>query len=70
MYDDDTEVMFVIGVLEKEVEYAKSCLQPHDTGHIHTAISWMESRKQELEETLSNQQELEKILSTKNWRKL
>ena len=27
MYDDETEVMFVIGVLEKEVDYAKSCLQ-------------------------------------------
>tara|TARA_B100000927_G_scaffold281568_1_gene267247 strand:- start:891 stop:1073 length:183 start_codon:yes stop_codon:yes gene_type:complete len=51
MYDDDTEVMFVIGVLEKEVEYAKSCLQPHDTGHIHTSISWMQSRIEELKET-------------------
>ena len=30
--------------LLREVEYAKSQLQPHDTGHINTAISWMESR--------------------------
>jgi hypothetical protein len=30
--------------LEDEIEYAKSQLQPHDTGHIHTAISWMEHR--------------------------
>ena len=30
--------------LLREVEYAKSQLQPHDTGHISTAISWMESR--------------------------
>ena len=30
--------------LEDEREYAKSQLQPHDTGHIHTAISWMEHR--------------------------
>ena len=26
------------------VEFAKSQLAPHDTGHISTAISWMESR--------------------------
>ena len=30
--------------LLREVEYAKSQLQPHDTGHISTAISWMEKR--------------------------
>tara|TARA_B100001057_G_scaffold412647_1_gene428832 strand:+ start:1475 stop:1657 length:183 start_codon:yes stop_codon:yes gene_type:complete len=54
MYDDSTEVMFTIGVLEKEVEYANSCLQPHDTGHIHTSISWMKSRIEELEETLKS----------------
>ena len=30
--------------LLREVEYAKSQLQPHDTGHISTAISWMENR--------------------------
>ena len=30
--------------LEDEIEYAKGQLQPHDTGHIHTAISWMEHR--------------------------
>ena len=33
-----------IKYLEDEVKYAKSCLQPHATGHIHTAISWMEGR--------------------------
>ena len=70
MYDDEAEIGFVINVIDNEISYAKSQLQPHDTGHIHTAISWMESRKKELEETLSNLQELEKILSTKNWRKL
>tara|TARA_B100001093_G_scaffold345540_1_gene330225 strand:- start:298 stop:510 length:213 start_codon:yes stop_codon:yes gene_type:complete len=31
-------------VIKDEIEYAKSQLQPHDTGHIHTAISWMEHR--------------------------
>jgi hypothetical protein len=33
-----------IGVLEDEIKYAKSQLQPHDTGHIHTAIGWLEHR--------------------------
>ena len=31
-------------VIKEEIEYAKRKLQPHDTGHIHTAISWMEHR--------------------------
>lgn len=38
-------------VLEEEIAYAKSQLQPHDTGHINTAISWMERRKCELQTT-------------------
>ena len=37
-----------ISIIEKEIEYAKSQLQLHDTGHIHTAISWMEHRIEEL----------------------
>jgi hypothetical protein len=37
-----------IEILESEVEYAKSQLQPHDTGHIHTAISWMKQRIEDL----------------------
>jgi hypothetical protein len=35
-------------VIKEEIEYAKSQLQPHDTGHIHTAISWMEHRIRDL----------------------
>ena len=38
--------------LEEEIVYAKSQLQPHDTGHIHTAISWMEQRVERLKEEL------------------
>jgi len=30
--------------LLREIEFAKSQLAPHDTGHISTAIGWMESR--------------------------
>ena len=33
-----------ISVLEEEVEYYKTLLQPHDTGHIHTAISFIRNR--------------------------
>lgn len=40
--------LITINVLEREIEYAKSRLRPHDTGHIHTAISWMENRIEEL----------------------
>lgn len=33
-----------ISVLEEEIEYYKTLLQPHDTGHIHTAISFIQDR--------------------------
>jgi uncharacterized protein YhjY with autotransporter beta-barrel domain len=35
-------------VLEEEIKYAKSQIQDHDTGHIYTAINWMESRLNQL----------------------
>jgi len=41
--------------LEEEIVYAKSCLQPTDTGHIHTAISWMDKRVKELKRELDAQ---------------
>ena len=37
-----------IDVILSEIEYAKSKLQPHDTGNIHTAIHWMEHRLDKL----------------------
>jgi hypothetical protein len=33
-----------ISVLEEEVEYYKTLIQPQDTGHIHTAISFVQDR--------------------------
>ncbi len=48
MYEDIFEIDFVIGVIDQEIEYARSQLQPHDTGHIHTAISWLTQRRDEL----------------------
>jgi hypothetical protein len=38
--------------LYREIEYAKSKLQPQDTGHINTAISWMEHRISEIKKEL------------------
>lgn len=43
------ELINVIQVLHLEIDYAKSQLQPHDTGHIHTAIGWMTARIIEIE---------------------
>ncbi|MBK93301.1 MAG: hypothetical protein CMP33_03420 [Rickettsiales bacterium] len=37
-----------IKLIEDEIEYAKSQLQQHNTGHIHTAIGWMEHRLNQL----------------------
>lgn len=43
-----------IFILEDEIKFAQSRLQPTATGHIHTAISWMEMRKQELTKEVQN----------------
>ena len=37
-----------LAVLKDEVEIHKSRLQPHDTGHLHTAISVIERRIEEI----------------------
>lgn len=37
-----------IDVLEDEVEYYKTLLQPEDTGHIHTTISFLKDRLKHL----------------------
>jgi hypothetical protein len=39
-------------ILMEEIAFAKSQLQPQDTGHIHTAIGWMERRVEEIKEKL------------------
>jgi len=41
--------------LQEEIIYAKNCLQPQGTGHIHTSISWMEYRVSELKQELQAQ---------------
>ena len=37
-----------LAVLQDEIEILKSRLEPHDTGHLHTAISVIQNRIEEL----------------------
>ena len=67
---DFTGNLIRISILEKEIEYAKSQLQPHDTGHIHTAISWLEHRIRELK-GLDEEDEIDYADGYSNeWRKI
>lgn len=43
----------VVAILKEEIRVAESKLQPHDTGHIHTAINYMKYRIEELEKELN-----------------
>ena len=43
-----------IFILEDEISFAQSCLQPTATGHIHTAISWMTMRRDDLKKEVKN----------------
>ena len=45
----------IIFALEAEIVHAEARLQPHDTGHIHTAISWMKNRVEELKQEVRDQ---------------
>lgn len=40
--------------LYKEIAYAESQLRPQDTGHISTAISWLQQRVRETQEEIRN----------------
>ena len=37
-----------LAVLQDEIEIHKSRLEPHDTGHLHTAISVIQNRIKEI----------------------
>jgi|TARA_B100000780_G_scaffold206461_1_gene146922 hypothetical protein len=45
---DFTGSLIKISIIEQEIVYAQSQLKEHDTGHIHTAISWLKHRIEEL----------------------
>jgi hypothetical protein len=42
-------------LLMDEIAIAKGKLQPHDTGHIHTSISYLESRVDELRKEIDEE---------------
>jgi len=42
-------------MLMDEIAIAKSRLQPHDTGHIHTSISWLQQRVEEVKKELETE---------------
>ena len=46
-----------IDVLKTEVELLASRLEPHDTGHLHTAIFVLTERVKELRESMQNGKE-------------
>ena len=39
-------------MLMDEIAIAKSRLQPHDTGHIHTSINWLQQRVEEVKKEI------------------
>ena len=39
--------------LIREIDYLRTQIQPHDTGHIHTTISTLESRVEEIRNDLA-----------------
>ena len=47
----------IIFALEAEIVHAERRLQPHDTGHINTAISCMKHRVRELKQEIRDQHE-------------
>lgn len=49
---DRKHLMQHISALLDEIDFLKEQLQPHDTGHIHTAISVLDNRVEKLLEDL------------------
>ena len=47
---DPTDSLVRLMVLTDEVEYYRTMLMPHDTGHIHTTINFLEERIKDLQE--------------------
>jgi hypothetical protein len=45
----------ILLALQEEIKHAKTCLRPSATGYIHTAISWMEYRVEQIAKELKEQ---------------
>ena len=43
----------LLAFLEYEIQYLESLLEPHDSGHLHTAISVLRSHMHSIMESLS-----------------
>ena len=52
IWEDKSFMLTHMEHLVREVETLRARLQPHDTGHIHTAINVMENRISELKVSL------------------
>ena len=52
--------LIAVAILEREIKYAQSCLCEHGTGHIHSAIGWLEHRIEELK----NESQTSKLLKS------
>ena len=44
-------------ILKEEIELLKEQIRPHDTGHIHTAISVLNNQISDIEETINYETE-------------
>jgi len=47
----------IIDVLRSQIEYLKTEIREHDTGHIHTAIGVLNHRIQQLEQQFLEEQQ-------------
>lgn len=47
----------IIDVLKSQIEYLKTEIKEHDTGHLHTAISVLNHRIQQLEQQFLEEQQ-------------
>jgi hypothetical protein len=51
------ETRDIINVLTEQIEYLKTEIREHSTGHIHTAISVLNHRIQQLEQQFLQEQQ-------------
>jgi len=51
-------------VIQSEIEILKARLQPHDTGHIHTAISVLNERLSEVADNIKQRTDPETMSGT------
>lgn len=52
---DTKSIRKIIEVLTFEIENYRGMLQPHDTGHIHTTISFLEGRVTNLKRIIGDE---------------